>query len=268
MNNLLKSNLDRINTQGLELSFDQILDQGFKSWKKITLPAAGIYLILGLITSVIVVASMPLIYGVAISDFMDVAQSDPEYFQNYAKSPQGIIGTQALSLLIMLLFTPISTGIMKMAYNAMLDKPVVFSDAFAYFKAPYYFKLIGYTILFSFLPALLFAALGMIWAPFVYFGYLVSIFVTIFFLFVPGLIVFGDASIMDAAKISFNVASKKLGLIIALIIIIFLFQLLGAMACCIGILFTLSFNSAIQMSMYREIFMQGDTDNGLESTLE
>lgn len=268
MNHLLKTNLDRINTQGVELSFEQILDQGFKSWKKITLPVAGIFLLFAIFIPVLFIAFLPLIYGVSIGEFMDVAQSNPQYFQEQATSINGLIGTHAFTLIIMLAFTPIPVGIMKMAYCAMVDKPVVFSDAFSFYKAPYYFKLIGFTLLFSFLPSLLFSALGLIAAPLVYLSYLVNIFVAIFLIFVPALIAFGDASIMDAIKISIKVASQKVGLIIGIILISALFQLLGAIACCIGMLFTISFVYSIQMSLYRDIFMQGDTDNGPESSLE
>lgn len=268
MNHLLKSNLDRINNQGVDLSFDQILDQGFKSWKKITLPVAGVYFIFAIFIPLLFLALMPLIYGVSMGEFMDVAKDNPEYFQQHSMSTSGFIGIQVFTLIVMLAFTPISVGVMKMAYSAMVGKPVVFSDVFTFYKAPYFVRLIGFSLLFSFLPSLLIGAIALVFPPLAFASYFVNILVAIFLIFSPGLIAFGDASIMDAVKISLKVATQKVGLIIGILLISVLFQLLGAMACCIGMLFTISFLHSLQMSMYREIFMRGDMDNVPESSLE
>ena len=78
------------------------------------------------------------------------------------------------------------------------------------------------------------------------------IIISIFTVYVNSLIIFADASPIDALQTSFKLASKNVGMLAAIIVVSSLVVFLGLVACCIGIVFTMSFMYVMYYLVYKQ----------------
>lgn len=266
MNSLLQSNLDRIKTQGVELQFDSILDFGFKAWKSIFLKSTVVLLIMAAIISVLVMIMMPFLMGLSFSEMVEMVQNDPQGFSEITKDPMYALKNLALTAIIILFTAPLNVGFMKMAHNFYKGEPVSVKDGFYFFKGGYYGKLLVFSLVASLIPTAIGVGLSFLHPMLSYIGSVLTVVVSILCLFSAPLIAFGDASLSDAISTSVKIVMSKFWLIVGLVIISVLFQLIGLLACCIGILFTFSFMHTIMFGLYKDLFMQEETQEEATET--
>lgn len=268
MNATLQKSLEKIEREGIHLEFDKILDFAWNSWKKVTLPAIAGMLLLTLIFGGITVLLIPFLFGMSFSDLIELAQNNSAYMSEVSNSFDFKLKSILLTVIFVFVGAPINVGFLRMAHNYAEGQEVKVSNIFYYYKQPYFIKLVISALVVGVLTSLFSLGLSQVNAVVGGIGNVIVNVLSLFFVFAAPLIAFGDAGIVEAYKISFNVVSRKFWLIIGLFIIGFLFQIVGLMACCIGILFTMSFIYTLQYGMYRAIFIQEGVEDFNEGLTE
>lgn len=256
MNAQLQQNLERLKREKIHIEFEQVLDFAWQSWKKITLKAALVFLLVAFIFLPLLAVYLPFLYGMTFEEMISVAQSNPAFFEGIQGSADFTLKSALIGIGANLLFAPINVGIMRMAYNYWKGQEIKINDAFYYFRMPYLGKIIAFVLLTALISALFSVLAVYVHSSFNILGGVISFLVSIFFFFALPLMCFGDAGFIESLRISFSIVSKKVWLVLGILIVSIVFMLAGFLACCIGFLFSLSFIHTAQFALYKELFMQ------------
>jgi hypothetical protein len=238
--------------QGYKYDFDTFFKNGWELWKKTTLMMLGAILILAIPMVIIYMIAMPFLFGItSIEQFMDIAKSDPKYFQNLQKSPMYLLKQMGVTLIFTTLFAPIHGGCMQLCRDADKGADMKFGTIFSFYKGKYYGRLLLTTLAVSVLTNLLNIGLGFIpiIGPLINLGCVLMIYS--YCAFVQPLIIFGDASIGEGFSYSFKLAGKKLGGILGLILLFGLLFAVGFCVCGVGALFTFAFLPVCNYLLYK-----------------
>lgn len=157
-----------------------------------------------------------------------------------------------LGILMSIFSAPMYGGFLKLCHQADTKGFVNFSTLFSGYKAPYFLNLGAAGILIgiiSSLPGILVQQIPIV-GGLIY--YLFMFIISILTVYVNSLIIFADASPLEALQISAKLAFKNLGLLAAIFLVSFLLMLLGLFACCIGILFTATFAYVMFYLIYKQ----------------
>lgn len=246
--------LEEIRQSGYPLDLGDAINDIFESYKKIALLAGAVILLL-IIVAVVVFGGLAAVFvGVATltETFTDLGKGVP-------LSSTFLLGNLVASIIGAGLIAPVSAGIIQMAHNASLNEDFDFGTAFVHYKTEYFKEL--------FISAALITLVGsglstftqilalnnpslMIVASIV--GWFISVLVPIFTLLTIPLIIFGKLNAMEAIKGSMMLVSKNFWVILLLVIIFSIFAMLGLVALCIGIIFTLPVYYAMQYVIYKK----------------
>lgn len=258
----MKSTLNQIEDikkNGYTLDFATVFNHAFENYKKIALYSGLIILVFSIIAAV---AFM----GIMIAYFGAEAMTK-DFIQNLENheftAVQLVIQTVAVSV-IAGLTAPFGAGFLKMADSADKDIEFNVSTIFTYYKAPYF----GQIFVAAFIPALLGTALANLIesAGILFVGNIISFTVSLFMYLSIPLIVFGNLKAIDAIKSSIIVVTKNPLNIFAFFIIGFLGSMVGFIACCVGIIFTVAFNSSMIYATYFAIFgTQSEDEDSIDS---
>lgn len=252
MNQFAKQKLEQIDREGFKLNFEAVFSEGFQIWKKVTLPILGGLFIVGIPAGLFFGAMYPLIMGFSYAELISIMQENPMLMSKMTTGLVPQLKTSGLSLVLVLLFSPMYGGFIKLCHEADTTGNTNFGTLFSYYKAPYFINLAvaGLLVaLISTLPGVFIQQIpivgGLIYYPFI-------IIISIFTVYVNSLIIFADASPIDALQTSFKLASKNVGMLAAIIVVSSLVVFLGLVACCIGIVFTMSFMYVMYYLVYKQ----------------
>ena len=251
--------IEEIKKNGYSLDFATVFNHAFENYKKIALYSGLIILVFSIIAAMAFMGVMIAYFGVAA-----ISKDFIENFENQQFTAiELVIQTVAVSVLAGVT-APFGAGFLKMADSA--DKDVEFNvgTIFSYYKAPYF----GQIFVAAFIPALfgtaianLIDSLGILFV-----GNIISFMVSFFMYLSIPLIVFGNLKALDAIKSSIILVTKNPLNIFAFFIIGFLGSMVGIFACCIGILFTVVFNSSMIYATYFAIFgTQAEEEDSIDS---
>ncbi|MBL0738203.1 hypothetical protein JI750_14990 [Flavobacterium sp. GN10] len=258
----MKSTLDQIEDikkNGYSLDFATVFNHAFENYKKIALYSGLIILVFSIIAAIAFMGIMIAYFGAEAmtKDFIQ------DFENQQFTSIQLVIQTVAISL-IAGLTAPFGAGFLKMADSADKDVEFNVSTIFSYYKAPYF----GEIFVAAFIPALLGTALANLVesSGILLVGNLISFMVSYFmFLSIP-LIVFGNLRAIDAIKSSIVIVTKNPLNIFAFFIIGFLGSMVGFIGCCVGVIFTVVFNSSMIYATYFAIFgTQSEEEDSIDS---
>lgn len=237
--------LQQIAKEGYSIEFGDVLEKSFENFKK-CFGIMGLSLILLSIVLFIVLFG---IFG-AIVGFSEINQTMIDF------NPMMLSGT---FIIIYLIFAVVFSGIMagfnagfyKMVHETEINNGVDVGTLFYYFRTHYFKELFvaaalialgttGMTILFELLHLKI---IGMLVT------YIIS-FLT--FLTVP-LIIFSDLKTVQAISMSIRLTLKKPLILIGLLLVAIILAMLGFIAFCIGIFFTLPFIYSMVYMIYTTI---------------
>ena len=257
--------LHDIENNGYQIDFGNVFNHAFDNYKKIALYAGLVLFIFAFIFFVLFFMS----FGLYITS-LNIESVNNQLIENleHHKNLDGPMVSMVLSILVLsLVLTPFSAGFYKMSERADKDLEFKFSSMFAYYKSPYFFRIILASILNAIISMLITTMILSLltMANINQFGiillsnYLTSFLVYLFtFLTIP-LVIFGNLNAIDAIKHSILIVSKQPFVLAGLLITSIIGALVGFMGCCIGLIFTLPFLYSMNYAIYNAIIGVDDT---------
>lgn len=257
----MKSTLEQIEVikkDGYSIDFSSTFNYAFENYKKIALYSALIILVFSVVGFILVM-------GLAVA-FYGVQSLSREFLENLDNQKltyfEQIISTVSIAFVSALL-APMGAGFLKMADCADKDEEFNVSTIFTYYKAPYFLQLFSV----AFILAVVSTGISYLIDSFgiLYLGGVVSLFISFFTYFAIPLIIFGNLKAVDAIKSSLILVSKNPVIIFALFVIGFIGSVIGIFGCCIGILFTVVFNTSVTYATYFSIFTEEEQQDSIDS---
>lgn len=252
----MKSTLDQvedIKNHGYNLDISAVINHAFENFKKISLYSALIIFIFSFIFGIAILGIIGAIFGVA-----SISKDLVEQFQPQNLSYTELLITTLGVSLVTALLAPFAAGFLKMADCADKDEEFNVSTIFSYYSAPYFAQIFVATLIIAGVSSAISNAIESSGLLFV--GGIFSFFISFFTYLTIPFIIFGNLQAIDAIKSSFIVVARNPILIFAAFIVGFFGSMVGLFACCIGILFTLAFNTSMTYATYHAIFSIEEED--------
>jgi hypothetical protein len=245
MNNI-QQRIQEIKTKGYDLDFSDVFNQTIENYKKIAILGGMSFIIFSIFIGMIFGGGFVLLSG---------ANSMAENLANFNISSFSIV--DLLIYLVTLVFiscitAPFYSGILKMAYLADQNEEFDIGTATEYYKGNYFKELVTSSAIISLFSVGLTVLLEKAGIPFV--GAFLSYVISFMMFFVNTLIIFGNLKAIEAINASLVVVSKKIPLLIALIVVALVICFLGFIGLCIGIFFTMPFIFSMKYIIFKNIF--------------
>lgn len=230
------------------LDFSNAFNDAFEIYKKIALPAGSALLV---ITTLLLLCII--VIGGSFINTEQLAEN-MKTFKPEALSLQANLIYIGIITLINILVSPFIAGMLKMAYDADHDHEVKFSSIGHYVNSnkflPIVLNIAVLTIinigLDSFLSRLL-PGYGNLIALCITFPFGILTFISL------PLILFNDMNFVQAITSSIRLVSSNFFLVLALFVLANILALVGIIAFCLGIIFTLPFIYAMQYVIYKSL---------------
>ena len=247
---MIKTTQDRIEeikNNGYTLDFGNVFNHAFENYKKIALYGGLIIFVFFFLLSILAFGVIIAIFGISASlEFLK-----PENLKPEALPLNILLIISAVSVLIGSLLSPLTAGLIKMAYCAERDEEFHVSTMFEFYKAPYFKELFTATLLVSIVSSILSAIINYIQIPVL--GFVVTVTVSLFTILIIPLIIFGKLKAVEAIETSILIVSKQPLILLGLIVVGTFAIMVGLIGCCIGIFFTLPFFYSLYYAIYSEI---------------
>ena len=247
-----KQTLENIKANGYDIDFGSVFNNAFENYKKIALNAGLAFLLFIILMAIVVVGLVIAFFGIGTSSDV-VSQFNIANF-----SWAGILIYSISMILFAALTSPFSAGLLKMARNASKNEDVSVGNAFEYYSSSYFKEIFFATILLSTFTTIFTVGLELV--DYKILGLVLSMIVSFMTFITIPLIVFGELKAMDAIKGSIVIVSKQFFILLGLLIVAFLFCMLGIFGFCIGIIFTLPFLNSMTYSIYASIVNDDDNE--------
>ena len=247
MNNSIQNRIETIRREGYDLDFGRVFEHAFKNYKKIALYG-------GLVLFVFFVIISIAIFGVVIASFgaaavMAFLQPENLKIENFDFNSLLIVSTA--SIVLGALLSPLTAGLIKMAYCAEHDEEFHVSTMFEFYKAPYFKELFIATFLVSIVSNVISSIITYAQIPVL--NFIVSVAIALFTIIMIPLIIFGKLKAVQAIEASVIIVSKQPLTILGLLVVCVIAAMLGFIGCCIGIFFTLPLLYSLYYAIYNEI---------------
>ncbi len=253
----MKSTLQRIEEikrNGYSLDLGESINSTFENYKKIALLGGAVVLLVMIVAVVVLGGLGAVAFGAAAltETFTDMSQGVP-------LGSTFLIANLVISTIGYGLITPVFAGLIQMARNADINEDFDFGTAFVHYKSKHFKEL--------FLGAAIVTLLGSAFSTFIQvisletsagvlivgsiIGWFISVLVPLFTVVMIPLIIFGKLNAIEAIKGSFVIVLKQFWIILLLAIVFVLFSMLGLIALCIGIFFTIPVYYSMQYIIYK-----------------
>ncbi|MEZ7504550.1 hypothetical protein [Flavobacterium sp. Arc2] len=246
--NQKKDRIEEIIRNGYQLDFEKVFNKAFENYKKIALYA-------GLMIFVFTVILMTIAASITIS-LLGLAALSQESMKELSINLESLSGLNLIiyvgaSVLFSSLTSPLTAGLIKMAYCADRDEEFHVSTVFSYYTPKYFSQIFTAT----FLILLVSNGVSMLlnYSGVILVGPMISVAVSFFTMLTIPLIIFSDLTAVDAIRYSFSIVLKQPLILLALIIVAIIGAMVGFIGCCIGVFFTIPFVYSMYYAMYSEI---------------
>lgn len=247
--------LEEIRRNGYRLDVGETINEIFENYKKIAL-LSGAVLLLFFIGLMIIFGGFAAVFvGLATltTTLTDISQGIP-------LTATALVINLVVSTVTYGFLAVIAAGIIQMAHNASINEDFDFGTAFSHFKSEHFKELfMGGAIV-----TLVGSGIGVVFQLAMAGDYLstfaktgsgisglLSGLISLFTLIMVPMIIFGKLKAFEAIKGSFVVVSKNFWTILLLSIVFLIFAMLGFIAICIGIFFTLPVFYSMQYVIYK-----------------
>lgn len=241
MENKINEKIDK----GYSLDLGKVIDDSFEIFKKTFLISGLGYLLVGIVMAVLYFFLFIVVFGVA-----DMANFAVE-LEGMKTTSVYIIGMLAFTVVYTALIAPLNAGFLKLCYLAKKNKSLEIGTIFEYYKGKYVKDIIAGSIIISIASVGLSTLLDLVSLSFL--GFIIQIILAWFtILFLP-LVIFGNQNFGEAIEKSVKLVAKQPIYIFAALVIAVIGVLLGLIALCIGILFTIPYWPAMTFALYDNI---------------
>ncbi|REH00898.1 DUF2189 domain-containing protein [Flavobacterium aquicola] len=247
--------LQEIEKNGYQIDFGNIFNHAFENYKKIALYAGSVIVIFSVLF--IVFSAFSLLSVVGVTEMTKDLSSEQHKIERLIESNIEAMGIG--SIIISCLLSPFQAAFLKMADHADRDENFPVSSLFSFYKLPYLKEIVIATLLISvvtFAQATLFR-----YIKFEFLGILINYFISFITLLTIPLIIFGNLQAMNAIKHSIQIVLKQPIVLLGLIVVAIIGSLIGFMACCVGLFFTIPFIYSMNYAIYSAII-------GIDNTTE
>lgn len=246
--NLKQDRIEEILRNGYQLDFEKVFNKAFENYKKIALYA-------GLMIFVFMVILMIIIVSMGIS-FLGVAALSQESMKELTVNLENLSGVNLMiymgaSILFSSLISPLTAGLIKMAYCAERDEEFHVSTVFSYYSTKYFSQI--FTATFLILLVSNGVSMALTYSGIILIGPMISLAISFFTILTIPLIIFSDVNALDAIKYSFSIVLKQPLILLGLIVVAIIGSMVGFIGCCIGVFFTIPFVYSMFYAMYSEI---------------
>lgn len=246
--NLKQDRIEAIVRNGYHLDFADVFNKAFENYKKIAL-YAGLMIFVFMVILFAVAAIMSV-------SFVGAAALSQESIEGLGKTMENLSGTAqiqyvGLSILFSCLISPLTAGLIKMAYCAERDEEFHVSTVFSYYTTAYFTQIFVATFLI--LVSSNGIAMALNYSGIILLGSMLSLAISFFTILTIPLIIFSDLKAVDAIKFSFLIVSKQPLILFALMAVAVIGSMVGFIGCCIGVFFTLPFVYSMYYAIYNEI---------------
>ncbi|SFC93009.1 hypothetical protein [Flavobacterium phragmitis] len=250
--------IEDIKKNGYSLDFATVFNHAFENYKKIALYSGLIILVFSILFAMAFAGVMVAYFGIGSITKEFLLDLENQKFTAIELVIQTVVISAVAGIT-----APFGAGFLKMADSADKDIEFNVSTIFSYYRAPYF----GQVFVAAFIPALVGTALSNFIESFevLYVGNVISFMVSYFMYLSIPLVVFGNLNAIDAIKSSIVVVTKNPLNIFAFFIIGFIGSLIGIFACCVGIIFTVVFNSSMIYATYFGIFGMNEEEDSIDS---
>lgn len=250
----IKKRLDEINRNGLHLETGALIDQSFENYKKIALMGGLAFLILAIIITVFLVGGVSVFYGLEqyVQDFSHLEQN--------GLSRNFIIISALVNTVIAAITAPFSAGIIKMSSNADNNREFSVGTAFEYYKSTKFIPVFTASLIIALTSALIGALLQLLNMNFV--GTFVSMIISFLTCLTLPLLILGNLSVKDAIINSITLVNKAPLTIFLALIVAGIGAIIGIIAFCLGVFFTIPYIYCMHYTIYKNIF--GSDENEIE----
>ncbi len=247
MNSITQDRIETIKKNGYSLDFGTVFERAFENYKKIALYGGLVFFVFFFIITILASGVLISVIGApAIIEFLKPENLKPENF-----SLNIILTISGVSVLIGSLLSPLTAGLIKMAYCADNNEEFHVSTMFEFYKAPYFKELFIATFLVSVLSSILSNVINFIQIPVL--SFVITVAITLFTILMIPLIIFGKLKAIQAIETSLLIVSKQPLILLGLIVVGSIASVVGFIGCCIGVFFTLPFMYSLYYSIYSEI---------------
>ena len=247
-----QSNLETILNRAYDIEFGTILENAFDNYKKIAGIGGVAFLLISILIAILGGGTFLTIYG-----FSNATEALTG-FESSLNDDSSLVWVLLFSTLLAAIMSPINAGFIKMAYLADKNKDFSISTVFDYYKGSYFKELFLSAILISVTTGLVQYIAK--YLDFSFIGTLTTYVISFLTLLVIPLIIFSNLNAVQAITASAKIVIKHPFIIIGLLIVSFIFVLLGIIGLCIGIFFTIPFMFSMYYSIYNAILPIDEKD--------
>lgn len=254
--NFVKDRIEKVGNEGYGLHLERLLSRTFNIYKKTFFLLSLVIIMYSVAVATIWFSMFEFVYGVKFVELIEMAQNDPNFVNELMSNmsfSKGLIYSLVLSIAVAFV-APIFAGINKISLKVKREKTYSLGDLFTYYQQPYFFNI----IVFSFILSFVIQFLGVVFSNIVpSFGSVASLWLQIFMnvstVFTIPFIVFGDMKWVEAIKASFKIAFKNWFFLMFVLAIGFIISYLGILLCGVGIIFTYSFLYVLIFVIYDDV---------------
>lgn len=251
----LKTRIEEIKTNGYKLDFGTVFENALANYKKIAVYAGSMLLLFSFIFGILI-----LTVTLAFFDTNTIIENlKPEKFKPETFTGNVLLIYMTSVILLTCLLSPFQAGFLKMADCGEKDEEFNVSTIFEYYKPPYFGNIVLATLIITLINSGLSTVFNV--AGIELAASFTSFAISLLTLLTIPLIIFGKLNAIEAIQSSISIILKQPFLILGLLIIAVLGALVGLMAFCIGIFFTIPFIYSMEYSIYSSII---GVDSGLE----
>lgn len=245
MDNSTRTRLDYIKTNGYKLDFAEMLSRCIENYKKIVWINGAAILVLAIILIALSAAMSTIIFGV---EFVLSPLSDTQLSEY---SVVTIITTVVIGVIFAAIIIPFYAGLLRVSHHAETNQPFDFQTVFYYYKSEFVKDLIVAGVIVSLVSSFCITLLN--YSGNFFWGQLVTYFIQFITLFFITFIIFGKMTAVEAIEASLIMVFKNFFTMLLLMVFAFVMGLLGIVAVCVGIFFTLPILFSMQYVIYDEV---------------
>lgn len=239
--------LQEIEKNGYQIDFGNVFNHAFENYKKIALYAGSVIVIFSILF--LVFAAFSLVSIIGVTEMTKELSSGQLKIEKLIQT--NILAVGIISIIISCLLSPFQAAFLKMADHGDRDESFPVSSLFSFYKLPYMIEIMIATFL---ITVISFAQNTlMTYIKFEFLGLIINYFISFITLLTIPLIIFGNIKALDAIKYSIQIVFKQPIVLLGLIIVAIIGSLIGFMACCVGVFFTIPFIYSMNYAIYSAI---------------
>lgn len=240
----MKEIIDQKVEKGYTLDLGKIIEVSFEAYKKTFLLSGVAIIIAGIVLSVLYVGYFGILYG-----FGDFTKTISELEADTLNPTMQVINA-AFGIIFASLLAPLIAGFINVNHLAKTNQEFGIGSFFDFYKSSFLKDLIlNQLIIALFLNSI---ATFLVLTDHQFIALIIQITIPLFTVFCIPLIIYGEQNFIEALVKSIKLFVKNPFIIIIALIIAFFGMLVGFIALCIGILFTIPYYFSMVYTIYEQ----------------